>query len=300
MIKKENDQNPMGTAGGFWTFLDFGFRVCFGFRISDFGFIHPVLLGIILGTFVSSLAAGQVWENSLGMKFVSVPGTTVQFGVWETRVQDFAAFVQATKYDAGSAILVSDGERAVLRDGCNWQQPGFAQGPTHPVVGVNWEDAQAFCRWLTEKERRAGVLTERQRYRLPTDLEWSRAAGLENEPGRTPQERFLQVKGVYPWGMEWPPPKAAGNFAKSLAVDSFAKTAPVGSFAANPLGLHDLGGNVAEWCEDWWNDQQKFRVLRGAAWNLECSLCLMSSYRFPNFPTMRNDTYGFRVVLERN
>ena len=59
--------------------------------------------------------------------------------------------------------------------------PDFPQDATHPVVRVNWEDATAFCEWLTQKEIAAGQLEEGQRYRLPTDLEWSIGAGLPDE-----------------------------------------------------------------------------------------------------------------------
>lgn len=238
------------------------------------------------------------WVNSLGMKFVSVPGTHVRFAVWETRVCDFDAFVRATGYDAGRAMFVAESNRWELHQGFNWHNPGFPQSPTDPVVGVNWHDAKAFCRWLTEKEHAEGLLTAAQRYRLPTDLEWSRAVGLTNEPGRTSQERFVQVKDVYPWGTNSPPPINSGNFAPSFGVDSFPRTSPVGSFPANRYGLHDLAGNVIEWCEDWWNQQERFRVLRGSGWHTDCLSCLLSSYRYPNLPDLRIDYYGFRVVLE--
>ena len=241
---------------------------------------------------------GLPWTNSLGMTFVPVPGTRVLFCIWETRVQDFSAFVQATRHDTGNAMYVAGTHGWETRLGFNWQKSGFDQSSTHPVVGVNWDDAQAFCRWLTESERQAGLIKEQQCYRLPTDAEWSLAVGLTNETGRTPHEKFLGVRDVFPWGTNWPPPKAAGNFDPSLGVDPFARTAPVGSFAANRYGLFDLAGNISEWCEDWWDEEEKFRVLRGAAWNNDCHLCLMSSYRFPNLPAMRIDYYGFRVVLD--
>ena len=261
-------------------------------------FNFPIRLGALLACGLWA-AGGYAWENSLGMRFAPVPGTKALFCVWETRVKDFEAFIEASRYDAGKEIYVYTPEdNTELVPDRNWRQPGFLQAPDHPAVGVSWEDAQAFCRWLTEREHRLGVLDEGQRYRLPTDLEWSRAAGLTNEPGSTPQERFVQVKDHYPWGGAWPPPKGAGNYASALGVDGFERTAPVGTFAPNAYGLYDLGGNACEWCEDWWNDQKKFRVLRGAAWNLECSSCLMSSYRFPNFPNMRINTYGFRVVVD--
>jgi formylglycine-generating enzyme required for sulfatase activity len=232
------------------------------------------------------------------MRFVPVSATAVWFSVWETRVQDFAVFAEATHHETGSRMYVAASNSWTLLSGRNWRNPGFRQGPTHPVVGVNWEDARAFCRWLTEREQGLGLLKQSQRYRLPTDLEWSRAVGLEPEAGGTPQERFVQVRDVYPWGTNSPPPPGAGNLHPSLGVDPYERTAPVGSFAPNRFGLHDLVGNVIEWCEDWWNEQRLYRVLRGSGWHTDCTSCLLSSYRYPNFPDVRLDYYGFRVVLE--
>ena len=107
-------------------------------------------------------------ENTLGMKFV--PVGDVLFCIWPARIQDFQAFVDATGFKGNA-----------------WSQPGFKQGPDHPVVNVTWQDAMAFCKWLTEKEQKAGLLAPNQIYRLPTDLEWSMAVGLPDETGRTPE-----------------------------------------------------------------------------------------------------------------
>jgi formylglycine-generating enzyme required for sulfatase activity len=231
------------------------------------------------------------------MPFVSVPGAPVRFCVWETRVQDFATFVEATGHDTGDAMFVAGTNGWQPCPGRHWRNPGFPQTPRHPVVGVNWRDARAFCQWLTDHERRQDRIGDRAVYRLPTDVEWSAAVGLTNETGANPQARFLGVPGVFPWGTNWPPAALAGNLGPELGVDPFDRTAPVGSFAPNPLGIFDLAGNVAEWCEDSWNDEKPFRVLRSAPWNNDCRLCLMSSYRFVNLPEVRLDFYGFRVVL---
>lgn len=167
------------------------------------------------------------FTNTMGMVFKPVPGTKVQFCIWETRVQDYAAYAAANAGVDGS-----------------WKRPRFKQTDTHPVMRVSWKDANAFCAWLTRKERAAGKITASQSYRLPTDAEWSVAVGLGRESGNTPEAKDKGVKGEYPWGKEWPPPKGAGNYDERLNVDNYEFTSPVGSFAANAQGLHDLGGNV--------------------------------------------------------
>ncbi len=206
--------------------------------------------------------------NSLGMRFLPVPGTRVLISVWETRVQDYAAFAQETQR--------------------KWPKPGFEQGPTHPAVDVSWADATAFCAWLSQREKRT--------YRLPTDAEWSLAAGLGEEEGATPAQKS-HVSDGFPWGSAWPPPPGAGNYAPSLHIDDFPKTAPVGSFPANRLGLHDLGGNAWEWCADWLDPGEKMRVLRGGSWINGSRTNLRAAERSAGRPESQVFIIGFRCVL---
>ena len=258
-----------------------------------------------------ALQPGQPWTNSLGMKFVPVAGTAVQFSVWETRVLDFEAFVQATSYDAteNAFTLAADGWK---RRGGSWRSPGFAQTAEHPVSCVSWNDAKAFCKWLTGKERGEGRLRADHEYRLPTDVEWSVVLGLTGEMGGTPREKGAKNKDVYPWGSQWPPPGGAGNYAGEEAKnadwsglpvisgynDGYLRTSPVGSFNANQFGLHDLSGNVWEWCEDWYDTNQKNRVSRGGSWmSSNTPVFLPSSCRMSLSPDSRGACYGFRVVL---
>ncbi len=220
----------------------------------------------------------QTFINSLDMRFVPVGGLSALFSVWPTRVLDYALFVHALKHP--------------------WTRPNFKQDPDHPVVNVTWHDAVAFCDWLTEKERREKKIGENDMYRLPTDLEWSAAVGLERETGATPAERDGQIADVFPWGKQWPPPRNAGNYDPELRVDGFDFTSPVGSFAPNNQGLHDLGGNVWEWCHDFYNGEQKYRTLRGASWRSAKPTQLLSSARLFDSSGHRVNIIGFRVVLE--
>lgn len=216
--------------------------------------------------------------NPLGMRFMPVPGAMPLFSVWPTRVQDYELFVQETQQ--------------------KWPRPKFRQEPSHPAVNVSWDDAKRFCIWLTERERRSGRLGDHDEYRLPTDLEWSAAVDLGKEIGATPADRDGKIRDVYPWGKEWPPPKNVGNYDSELRRDEFDYTSPVGSFAANRHGLHDLGGNVWEWCLDSYDTQQTYRVLRGASWHSSKPHTLLSSARLFNSPGHRVDIVGFRCVLE--
>lgn len=218
------------------------------------------------------------WTNSLGQVFVPVPGTEVQFCIWDTRVQDYAAFAAATS-------------RTV-------EKPPFAQGPTHPVVSVSWDDAQAFTKWLTEKERKEGKLTATQSYRLPKDWEWSVAAGLNEAREGASNDKHEKIKGMYSWGAQWPPPRDAANVSTSLNVDDYEYTSPVGSFAPNRFGLYDMGGNVWQWCEDFSDGVSGLRVMRGGSWYDGDSGNLLSSYRRSYMAGLRDRRIGFRCVLE--
>jgi serine/threonine protein kinase len=156
---------------------------------------------------------GKEWTNSLEMRFV--PLGNFRISVFQTRIRDIEAFVQATGYDAVGGMSSAVTQNGFKLNEMSWKAPGFRQGPDHPVVGVSWEDANQFCAWLTRKERSEGTMPTFQSYRLPTDREWSRAVGIEHEAGNTPEERSGKIRGVYHWGEGFPPPNDIGNYAGS-------------------------------------------------------------------------------------
>ncbi len=239
--------------------------------------------------------------NSLGMKFVPVPitggptgGQRVLFSVWETRVQDYALFAEETK-------------RA-------WRKQNFEQGPTHPAVHIAREDATAFCRWLTERERQAGRIGAGEAYRLPSDHEWSCAAGLggREDASHSVEEKMHRIKDAFPWGTAWPPPATAGNYAGDEAReamvfsnitfipghrDAFPATAPVGSFLPNSAGLLDLGGNVWEWATAAPGVMSGPWFTRGACFADGHRQNLLSSSRHLRAEGFHDASIGFRVVL---
>jgi len=204
---------------------------------------------------------------------------------------------------------------AFINGGSNrsWPNPGFPQEDDHPAVNMSWDDMVAFCDWLTEYDRKKGKLGEGERYRLPTDHEWSCAVGLgrEEDADLLPIAKSGKIADIYPWGGKWPPPKGAGNYygeetAKNPLSrrnfqpiagydDGFGLTAPVGSFEANEHGLYDMGGNVWERCEDWYSSARQGHVLRGASWVDRESARLFSSFR--HRWKSPHGSVGFRVVI---
>mgnify|MGYP000945787192 CR=1 FL=1 len=243
-----------------------------------------------------TLALKDGVENSLGMKFLPVKGTDVLFCIHEVRYKDYAAYAAEAQTGGGPWKDQSAG--------------GFTptdRAEDHPVIRVSWDDAQKFCTWLSKKE---GKL-----YRLPTDQEWSIAVDISRDEkwrSDTTPSNVFKDQNTFPWGNAWPPPKGAGNYsdvsrhAKAPGDnrpllegydDTFPTTSPVMSFEPNKVGLYDMGGNVWEWVEDFYDNAKKDRVLRGGSWlNYEPG-GLLSSSRLRKTPDTQHHLYGFRVVL---
>jgi formylglycine-generating enzyme required for sulfatase activity len=236
-------------------------------------------------------------------------------GLTHVTVDQFAAFVKDSGYKTDAekgegltlGLEIKDGKLVLMKvDGCTWRNPSFDQKGDHPVIQVSWNDAQAFCAWLSKKSGKTVV--------LPTEAQWEYACRAG-------------TKTAYPWGDNPDDGKGWANCAdQSLKKklpnesaiwivnffgwdDGYVFTSPVGSFKANAFGLYDMIGNARQWCQDRYGDYEKgavtdptgdtggSRVLRGGSWHPYFGHC-RSAYRDMSMgtPSSRNDFTGFRVV----
>jgi len=229
-------------------------------------------------------------------------------GIHEVTVGQFRKFVQAANYQTeaetdghgGRGLNLSSGQWETTPD-WNWTTPGFEQTDEYPVVQVSWNDAVAFCEWLSQKDR--------VEYRLPTEAEWEYAcrAGATTlyQHGDDPEGLSL-VGNVADSTLK----TKFGSWATINASDGYAFTSPAGNYLPNRFGIHDLHGNVWEWCGDYYGSdyytssplvdprglsEGSLRVNRGGCW-FAASPFARSAFRRGFPPDVRNNGMGFRVL----
>lgn len=191
--------------------------------------------------------------------------------VYEVTNTDYKKFVDATGYP----------------EPYHWKKGKIPPNKEkHPVVYVNWKDANNYCKWAGK--------------RLPTEAEWEKAA-------RGPDGKF------YPWGEEFDAFKA-NTPQRWLILKTKGDTMPVGSFkdGKSPYGLYDMSGNVWEWTASWYerypgNKYPKtsygkmYKVLKGGSWynclSYGCGLSAVASNRSEISPTIKNSSFGFRCAM---
>lgn len=279
------------------------------------------------GAPASSVDLPTQWSNELGMHFARIPagefqhagstettpptriGRAYLIASHEVTVGQFQSFVQSTGY-------LTDAETDEIRGGFgwteggirqsedfSWRETGFPQSPDHPVVNVSWNDAVAFARWLSEQDG--------HHYRLPTEAEWEHACRATAVSRFSLGDSYTQIAGHA---------NIADNALKEIlpslktdmqVSDNFAFTAPVRSLAPNDWGIHDMHGNVMEWCQDWWDtpsslggklnptgpESGSFKVVRGGGWSSP-AIQATASTRLGLPPHLRDCTCGFRLVVE--
>jgi serine/threonine protein kinase/formylglycine-generating enzyme required for sulfatase activity len=244
---------------------------------------------------IRAIIYGKPWANTLQQKLV--PVGQVMIATHEVRRRDFKAFADNQKLPPQS----------------QWQLENEAELDL-PISSVTRAEAEAFCAWLTQRERAEQIIDEDHRYRLPTDDEWSMAARLPREKGNAPADRHLRAEGMYPWGFVWPPPALAANVFDETAAqtekgqtpvpgfkDGFAGPSPVEAIRPDDRGLHGLSGNVWEWVvEDYggkFKELATHGTVRGGAYTTSAREQLLSGYRRAVPASERHPDIGFRVIL---
>ncbi|MDH5739082.1 MAG: formylglycine-generating enzyme family protein [Nitrospira sp.] len=226
---------------------------------------------------------------------------------YEVTNRQFEQFVQATAYqttaEKGGTASIWDGQRWPETKGATWRQPEagpdvFASDRAdHPVVNVSWHDAEAYCRWVGK--------------RLPTEAEFEYATRAGTQT-------------TYWWGNFSPGTRQVANVADESAKsrhsvimagheDGAVTTAPVGSYEANPFGLFDMTGNVAEWTADRYDgfyyrkspernptgpSSGDYRMIRGGGWN-DALFGIRPTVRDGGAPTKRDTRTGFRCAQDQ-
>ncbi|GAA4418861.1 hypothetical protein GCM10023187_52690 [Nibrella viscosa] len=244
----------------------------------------------------------------------SVTVSDFWMGKYEVTVAEFAAFIRATHYqtdaerEGWSHVWPFTDSTLTKKNGVNWlcDPEGKERNRSeyaHPVLHVSYNDAIAYCKWLSDVTGKV--------YRLPTEAEWEFAAGGGANHNR------------YSWGNDLPIDGQGENvfdktadehfrmpFVYFSSRDGYVFTAPVGQFKPNTLGLHDMGGNVSEWCQDRYqadyythssalnptgSTSGKTRVVRGGNW---LSPACEVTFRGDDTPSGRGGHCGFRVVAQ--
>lgn len=220
--------------------------------------------------------------------------------------------VELSEYSIGKYPITNREYQAFLRDVKDqppprgWDGDQFpAEKGGHPVVNVSWNDADAYCKWLSEKTKK--------NYRLPTEAEWEKAARWRLPPSPAGRGAGGEGEGeslIYPWGNDFDPKKANTNESRIRDTSEVGQFSPQGD---SPYGCADMAGNVWEWCNDWFDEDEyknragktmkdppgpekgAWRALRGGSW-FNLNYLARSAYRSNGNPDFFGVNVGFRCV----
>ena len=239
--------------------------------------------------------------NSIGMELIEIPAGKFMMGspVGEKNRQDDEeqVAVTLTKSFWLGKTEVTQGQWQAVMSTEPWKGQEFVQTDKNGAATfVSWNDATAFCQRLTDSDHKNGKLPAGEAYRLPTEAQWEYAcrAGTQTMWSFGDDDKEL---GEYAW------------FDGNAAREQYAHAA--GLKKPNPWGLHDMHGNVWEWCSDWYGNalpggtdpvgpgQGSFRVGRGGSWWLDPDFC-RSANRLNSVPSDRGNDLGFRVARSQS
>jgi formylglycine-generating enzyme required for sulfatase activity len=236
---------------------------------------------------------GSVHRNSLGMEFAFVPRGTF----WMSKDDKNAQRQVEIPQDFYMGVYpVTQGEwQALMGNNPSWfsrtgKSSELAKSVPdsdlmrYPVEGVSWDDCPEFLRRLNERDRESGWV-----YRLPTEAEWEYAC----RGGATSKDECsfdFYFKGNNTRSLT----PQLGNSSEA----SIKHTSKVGSYPGNALGIHDMHGNVWEWCQDM-HEKEQSRIVRGGSWRISAYGC-RAAWRYQFTPVHKYDDTGIRIVRVRS
>jgi formylglycine-generating enzyme required for sulfatase activity len=273
----------------------------------------PEMVAVPAGSFTMGSPANEggrnTWEGP--QHLVTIP-RPFAVGKFEVTVDQFSAFVRETSYVEATRCWTYENGTFDERLGRSWRRPGFPQEGDHPAACLSFEDATAYADWLRRKIGKT--------YRLLSEAEWEYAARGRTAPGPAPRFPFGDDEAAMcanANGLDQTARAAirvsggAWNFLP--CSDGYVFTAPIGKFAPNAFGLHDMIGNVKEWTQDCFHPGKGYegapvdgsawtslgacslRVVRGGSW-LSYARLLRVAFRFRNGPTDYANDVGLRVA----
>ena len=199
-------------------------------------------------------------------------------GKYPVTVAEYMHFVNDVKKHYPEWL--EEGNEYNIKTGTNdlYKKMPNLQNPNAPIVGISWNDAVAYCKWLSEKTG--------DNYRLPREAEWeySCRAGTKTKWSFGDSEKELD-NYVWYYGNSYNLEEKHKNYS----IQEVGKKLP------NPWGLYDVHGNVWEWCEDWYDSNKDKKVLRGGSW-FNYIFDSRSAYRTRFSPQFRNNNVGFRLL----
>ncbi len=264
----------------------------------------PELVVVPPGTYVmGSPPSEEGRDEDEGPRHRVVLAEAFAIGTAEVTRGEYARFVRDTGHAEDDSCRTYEDRKWKKRSGRDWRHPGYQQTDRHPVVCVNWDDAQRYVAWLSLKTG--------EDYRLPSEAEWEYAARAGTETSRHwGQGPWAQCRHAN--GADGAFKARHGDRTEDLAAcdDGYAHSSPAARYGKNGFGLFDVLGNVWEWTadcgnpdyeeapgdgRDWVRGNCSLRVLRGGSWFSEPS-SLRSANRLLNRTRLRNANVGFRVV----
>jgi len=254
----------------------------------------PVMVVVPAGMFtMGSPTSENLRADDEGPQHSVTISKAFAVGKFEITKGQYAVFMLDTNHDPGEGCYVWRDSKFSKDVTANWSNPGYKQNDREPVACVNWNDAQSYVAWLSNKTGK--------HYRLLTEAEWEFAARAGTVTAFWFGETITTSQANF---------RGAVTDNGSSEEGSRGRTIDVGSFPPNNFGLYDIHGNITEWIEDCWNDSYtdgprneaarssgdcNRRMLRGGSWQ-DQPMHVRSADRLRYNPDSRNSYIGFRIA----